>query len=513
MYGQKNHSRPGTTIGLGDGQKVSIKVPMQRGGVITGVITGEDGEPLINAQVRAMRYDSSSGFRRLLQTGFANSDDRGEYRMYGLQPGDYLVAVTQNPSDISMDRSLVDLAAVESAVAAANVSAVPSGQFTAISVPIAMPVPGDPGPPGYAPTYYPNATSLAAATSVTVGAGETKSGVDVPVQYVRASNVQGLIVGAPQNAAVQITVMPVDPALAGAVQLPSARATPDGKFVLRNVPPGQYLLFATTMPGQNVQVVNNVVVQQTPKPEDQVRLWGRTTATVDGQFDQQAPVTITMQPSKSISGRVMFDTQVVPDLSRTRVVVTISQPPSLQQIPTGPIPTGQVTTDGRFTIDGVPPGRWILRASVNQSGPNNTAIVGKSSIVNGQDTLDFPLDFAGDQDVSGVTITMTDKLTELSGTLSEASGKPGSDYTILVIAADSRFWVPGSRRMVTSHAGPDGRYTFRNLPAGDYMIAAVTDFEPGGQYDPEFLKALSSAAVRLTLTEGAKKTQDLRVAR
>jgi hypothetical protein len=44
------------------------------------------------------------------------------------------------------------------------------------------------------------------------------------------------------------------------------------------------------------------------------------------------------------------------------------------------------------------------------------------------------------------------------------------------------------------------------------MIAAVTDFESGTQYDPEFLKELASASMRVTLTDGAKKTQDLRVA-
>src|SRR5262249_11953253 len=76
-YGQKKYNRPGSTIVLGDGQKLSIKVPMQRGGVITGMITGEDGEPLINAQVRAMRYDTSSGFKRLQSNGYANTDDRG----------------------------------------------------------------------------------------------------------------------------------------------------------------------------------------------------------------------------------------------------------------------------------------------------------------------------------------------------------------------------------------------------------------------------------------------------
>ncbi len=202
----------------------------------------------------------------------------------------------------------------------------------------------------------------------------------------------------------------------------------------------------------------------------------------------------------------------MPDLSKTRVMVSVQQAPAPQQISTGPIPQVQVTTDGRFQIDGVPPGRYVLRASMS-GGTATMPVVQKSAVVNGQDTLDDPLEFSADQDAAGALITMTDRLTELSGVLSDGSGKPASDYTIVVVSADQRFWMPGSRRIQTSRPGPDGKYQFRNLAAGDYMIGAVLDFEPGTQYDPEFLKAFAGASMRITLSDGGKRTQDLRVAR
>jgi uncharacterized protein (DUF2141 family) len=520
-YGQKKYNRPGSTIVLGDGQKISIKVPMQRGGVITGMITGEDGEPLINAQVRAMRYDTSSGFRRLQSNGYANTDDRGVYRMFGLQPGDYIVAATQNQSDITIDRMLGDIQTVEAAVAAANLQGGTPGQPVTVSVPITLLAPGE-APAGYAPTYYPSATSVAGAINVSVSAGEEKSGVDVSVQYVRAGNVQGSVAGMPQSGVVQITSVASDPALAGNGS-PSTRVGQDGRFTLRNLAPGQYTLYAYTMPQQNFAMVNGmpigpngapVVVGRGAQPSenDVPRLWGRAVVTVDGQ-SEQTPIVITLAPGKSIAGHVMFDTQVVPDLSRSRVIVSLQQAPAAQTMSIGPAPSATVGTDGHFSLDSVPPGRWILRASINQPGGQNTnPIVLKSSIVNGQDTLDIPLEFTGDQDLAGATLTFTDRMTELSGTLIDSSGKSMSEYTILAVSTDNRFWQPGSRRIQTTRASGDGHYTFRNIPPGDYMIAAVTDFESGTQYDPEFLKELAGASMRVTLTDGAKKTQDLRVA-
>ena len=207
--------------------------------MITGVVIGQDGEPLMNAQVRAMRYTMVSGFKRLEANGYANTDDRGVYRMFGLQPGEYLVAATQSPSELSMDRSLADAAAVESAIAAALVQAASSGQPPTINVPVTVPMPGEAGPAGYAPTYYPSASTAVAASSVTVNAGEERSGVDIPVLYNRAGNIQGTVLSSAPAGTVMISLTAADPTVLAGQGLPTARTTNESRFTLRNVPPGQ----------------------------------------------------------------------------------------------------------------------------------------------------------------------------------------------------------------------------------------------------------------------------------
>jgi hypothetical protein len=59
--------------------------------------------------------------------------------------------------------------------------------------------------------------------------------------------------------------------------------------------------------------------------------------------------------------------------------------------------------------------------------------------------------------------------------------------------------------------GTDGKFTFRNLPPGDYRITAVTDVEPGEWYNPDFLSQLVNASIQVQLGEGERKVQDIRV--
>src|SRR5262245_33280336 len=99
-YGQKRPGGRGMPLALMDGQQAKIAMALIRGGVITGTVVGDDGEPQQNAQVRLWRYMSDTGARRLQSQNGASTDDRGVYRFHGLQPGDYIVSATPNTSDL-----------------------------------------------------------------------------------------------------------------------------------------------------------------------------------------------------------------------------------------------------------------------------------------------------------------------------------------------------------------------------------------------------------------------------
>ena len=82
---------------------------------------------------------------------------------------------------------------------------------------------------------------------------------------------------------------------------------------------------------------------------------------------------------------------------------------------------------------------------------------------------------------------------------------------MVVFAADRRYWIEGTRRVVSVRPGSDGRFTADKLPGGEYLIAALTDVQPGEWRDPAFLEQLVAAAIKITLRDGEKTIQDIKI--
>ena len=516
QYGQKKPAGPGTTVLLNDGQKLTLNLQLFRGGVIAGTVFGEDGDPLVQTQVQVWRFTMNSGVKRLQRSNSTTTDDRGAYRLSGLQPGEYLVSATVNNSDAIMaDRMLADTALIEQAIAA---GAIQAGAAPGLPATVAIPVPQpsqnrtiENFPPGYVPAFHPNTIEPRNATTVRVAGGDEHRFIDIQVRVAQASNIVGTVTNPPgQDLGVQVFLMNDDPFM----DAPNmARVEPNGQFVFRNVSPGKYTVLAEVISAPNRDswtttetVIVNGVSTQRPRPipqlQDSQRMWGRDNVSVDGQA--VVPSSVTLRPGKSISGMVIFDMARPPDLTRSWMMVSLQLAPDSAQMRFSQLPQGVIGPDGRFTISGVSPGRYQIRPP----GPATSAII------DGKDTLDFPLDFTGDADVTNAVLTVTDKQTEIAGRLTDATGKPGADETVIIASTDDRYWTPGSRRIAYTRTRADGQYVFRNLPSGSYVIAVVNDLEFGMQYDVEFLRSLAAAgSTRVTLAEGEKLLRDLRVAR
>jgi len=513
-YGQRLPGRPGTPIQLRDGQTVDVQLQIPRGGVITGTVLDEHGDAVPGTPVRVMRYAIQNGYRTLRQAGGGDTtDDRGVYRIYGLQPGDYLVAATPRNTGpaAAILRVRAELEALRSQLdAAGREEPARAGRVQERMVALQSQLPDtDESVSGYAPVYYPGTTMPSGAGTIAVGVGEEKGGIAFQLQLVPIATVEGIVVAAtgslPPNT--QVALINLDHNLPG-MGNNTTRAGSNGTFRLSNVVPGQYLLVARSAigGGRGRRGGAATLIDGRGRAPQPSRLWAMTPLSVDGR--NVSNLVLTLQPGMTIAGRIAFDGTATPpaDLSRVRVFASPADLPGPAREIASSV-TGQVDSSGRFTISGVVPGRYRIMAS----GIPNQGWTLLSSVVSGQDTLDFPMEVKPNENVSNAVLTFSDRMAEVAGTIVDERGQPASDYTIVVYPADQEFRGPGSRRIRSQRPGTDGSFTFRSLPPGEYRIAPVLDPEPGTWFDPAFLQQLDGTALRVPLGPGEKKVQNLRI--
>jgi hypothetical protein len=166
--------------------------------------------------------------------------------------------------------------------------------------------------------------------------------------------------------------------------------------------------------------------------------------------------------------------------------------------------TGRVSADGRFTISSVVPGRYRLSAS----GAGQSWVMAAATL-DGQDAFDFPVEVKGA--ISGATVTLIDRPSEVSGRITDTQSQPVVDYTLVLYPSDQRYRAPLSGRILSARPSTDGHFSFRNVPAGDYRLVPVLDPEPGAVYDPAYLQQLDSGAIAVSVAEGEKKQQNLQI--
>jgi hypothetical protein len=135
----------------------------------------------------------------------------------------------------------------------------------------------------------------------------------------------------------------------------------------------------------------------------------------------------------------------------------------------------------------------------------------KGVMANGRDIADAPIDMRPGVDVSDVVVTFTDQPSELSGTVTDAAGRVAADFPIVVFSTDRAYWTLGSRRVQTTRPSTDGKYKIAGLPAGEYFVCAVTAVDRTEVYDPAFLSQLTGISFKISIKDGEKRGQDVKL--
>jgi len=489
----------GVPIAVAAGQRLDgLSFRMMKGAAITGRVTDELGQPFQGAYVVVGELRTFGGEMRFVRAPGPEeweTDDRGVFRAYGLPPGRFIVSA-QRPGVGTLEptsAALIEWAQSSGALAGGRPSSMPE-------------------PPrriGYVPVYFPGTADPATAASLTLAAGEERAGVDIVLGTVPKATIQGRVTGSSGDAVAGVEVFAFPVGEVAGIDLmgipPLGHTNAQGGFTMDGVAPGRYTLLAQS------QTRTTQAAPRAPRqpPSAAGMLWARADVVVDGRDVRD--VALQLQPGAPVSGRVVFENRTGPlsaDLRRT--TVRIAPPPSAQGAYIT-LPPVEIGADGAFTIEGVGPGSYLL--SVAAPGPAaSPAWMITSVTAAGQDLIAMPLDMSPGVPVSGIVVTLTDRVTELSGVLQDAGGRPAPDYFVVAFPADRRLWTLGEDRLrPPARPSSDGRYRIPALLPGEYYLAALTEMQPDDHLDPTFLELLLPSAIRVTIAAGEKKVQDIRL--
>jgi hypothetical protein len=286
-YGQRTPEEPGAMLTLSAGQKVSdITFQMIPAAVISGHVYDEDGEPVVYAQVMAMHYAYANGQRQLVGNQAGQTNDLGEYRLFGLSPGQYFVQATLGPNRFGSAKTRQ----------------------------------------GYVPIYYPGVPDASRAAPVSVRGGDEFSGVDISLQPVRSFTVKGSVINARCGATARgamVFLREQSPNQNFGWQNSMRPANAQGAFEISSVIPGLYYLYA---------MLN----------EEGKQCFGRQALEVsDADIDG---VTLAVTPGVEIKGRLRVEGQS--DTNLGPLIVNLY--PKSVNLPFGGAAFDHVNSDGSF---------------------------------------------------------------------------------------------------------------------------------------------------------------------
>ncbi len=395
-----------------------VTLRMVKGGVITGRVLNTNGEPLTAAQVRAIRVDADGGqpARDAALSRASRTDDRGVYRLYGLESGSYLVAVAGNsPSVRGRER--------------ANI-------------------------------FYPSA-SLANALPVEVSAGQESSGIDIRFREERGYTISGRVAGvatlrARPGAGLVITLTHTATGVP-IVSAPIAARDGSGDFAFDAVLDGDYEITARDG-SHGASLPRRVAVRG---------------ADVRG-------VGLTLLPFGSVAGRVVLEAAPGVEggrcLDKRRALleetVIMAHAQNAQAYKPGTSASSTPDGEGKFIIGNLSAGEYFVTTRL----PTRNWYVRSATLSGAAASSPFSLTIRQDSQVEGFTVTLAAGAASLRGRVVPGSeGVTLPPHLRVYLLPLEQEWAEDSLRYAEAAVESEGEFGFDNLAPGRYLVVAASD--------------------------------------
>jgi protocatechuate 3,4-dioxygenase beta subunit len=439
----------GGTITLAEGEKmVDVTILLWPAAVIRGKVLDASGEPVANANVAVIRPDSrrKNPLRAYGLPQNANTDDNGDYRLFGIVPGRYLVLATGLGGSSGMMASFADSDVVKENRAV--------------------------------PTYYPGTADYSQATPITLRAGEELP-LNIMLTTARTVHVRGSVSGKVAPATFVLLLSLNEYTFGGRSQVK------DGKFDIAGVSPGRYMLQAVSVNEGDME----------PKMARQMVDVGPTGAD---------NIVMTLGSRSQVTGSIKAEGGKL-DFKKLRLMLLPADMGEFDgagfTFGGGDRDNGRVHDDGSVTFKELNPGRYRVVVSTSSSGLEDWYT--KSVRVGTQEVTDTGFDVAPDASAAVQVVLSADGGT-IEGVALDDKEKPWSNVAVVAVPESKHRQDPQAYGGASTDQ--HGRFKMRGLAPGEYTVLALEDRDLAEDvHDPETMKALEASGVKVKVEEHSRK--------
>ncbi|HET9130716.1 MAG TPA: carboxypeptidase regulatory-like domain-containing protein, partial [Terriglobia bacterium] len=433
---------------------------MVKGGIITGRVRDPNGQPIAGIDVAAMRLTYSNGRPQWTVTVSKPTDDRGEFRIFWVSPGEYYVGVTPRPA-------------------------------TAL-------------PDSWARTFFPGVTDPTAATPLVMKDGAEIAGIDFSIQTIastptyrisgKATNplaVPNPTTGAVDRNANSFILSPLQPGLLDNGNPPTlqnslpAAARPNGEFEIRSVRPGSYDLFA---------YYSAPVVQVPPATTPPMQRYYIDRALVEIRDSDVEGVTLQIQKGTEIRGKVVI--QGTTSLAMDKIKINLRSQDTMPDA--FAIIVGAISVDaaGDFSAPDIPSARYSLQVT---GLPETTYVAdirqGGTSVFNAGFTV-------GSQPAVPLEIVVNANGGTIEGNVQTSDHKPAANTAVVLVPPEGN--RQNAMKYKSMQTDDTGSFSMKGVPPGEYTLFAWESVPVTAWMNSDFLARYQNRGRQVQVTLGTR---------
>ena len=451
-YGQKRVAGSGAVLTLSAGQRMTDLVfKLACTAALSGHVYDEDGEPVRGATITVFRAASGQGKPAQIGNQPTETNDLGEFRVFDLPPGRYLVSVFYHARNEWRRTSH-----------------------------LRTPDLGE----GYLPSFYPNTTDASKAQPIVIRAGDDIRSLDFFLHPASLVSVSGrVLMGFPTtaNTAVGVYLNPRGSGLVPDMMNLSGSTDPQtGTFRIDSVPPGSYSL-------------------GTSYRDRDLGVWLHTRQDLDvGNFDVEG-ITLTLLPGIDVPGRVRWEAPPpsAPRALQVRLSPTDNSVPGQQR--------QMVKPDGTIVLKNISEGEY---RAVVMFGDHTPVGFLKSARYGSRPLTDSVLTVRPGSDAF-LELALSACTAQVSGTVLTSDSLLAVGVQVVLIPEEPR--RDNHRKFRSETTDQNGKFTIAGLEPGNGKLFSWDIAEEGDEpwFEPDWLKPFEGDGTSIRLGESDTKTLQL----